>query len=522
MIVAELFAKLGLIPDEKEWKAGHDMVKGLAAAIEGYLSIKAVQGVVQMFKSVANAADDAAKSAMRLGLATETVQEFAHAASMSDLSEGQMEAGFGKLQKGIEKFATKGKGQLADAMKELKIKASEIKNLQIDEVIGKIADKFAEMPDGTHKAGLAMQLFGGAGKSWIPLLNEGAEGIHKLREEAYDLGLVIDEQTAKSFEDFNDTQDRVTKTFQGFKNTLARELLPTISDITTRFLAWIMANREWIVVGIEKAVEFAIKAFDVLGTAVDKVSAVVRSLLNFLDENKSLLVAFATVITARLVPAFTMWAIRSAAAWLATLAPFGPALLLIGLLAVAISAMWKSMGGGEVTMEEAWEAIKMMVDDLVTWFDELPGRIAEGVRNAAQSIVDAFSDAWDSVKKKAADTVDSFFGFFEISNEDIARVNPALAARLRTEEVSDIRAAGGVTQFDAIARVQNARAAFELPRAGGPAANTTTISAGDINVTISGADMSKDELRDVVNTTVRDAQTSALKQAMTNMGGGKR
>jgi hypothetical protein len=54
-----------------------------------------------------------------------------------------------------------------------------------------------------------MQLFGRGGAALLPMMNEGREGIAKLREEARRLGLVMSTEDAVSADKLDDSINRV-------------------------------------------------------------------------------------------------------------------------------------------------------------------------------------------------------------------------------------------------------------------------------------------------------------------------
>lgn len=103
-----------------------------------------------------------------------------------------------------------------------------------EDVFNDLADQFAQMPDGPTKAATAMALFGESGLRLIPILNRGSEGIKKNREEAERLGVVIDETTATSAKEFNDSIVRIQNSTTGLFLGIAKELLPTLNALAAQ------------------------------------------------------------------------------------------------------------------------------------------------------------------------------------------------------------------------------------------------------------------------------------------------
>jgi hypothetical protein len=95
-----------------------------------------------------------------------------------------------------------------------------------------VADRFKNMEDGAAKSGIALTIFGRAGAEMIPMLNQGAEGIRAMREEAVALGVAIDSKTGAAAEVFNDNLTRMGKALEGVSNRLLAELLPAMVQVT--------------------------------------------------------------------------------------------------------------------------------------------------------------------------------------------------------------------------------------------------------------------------------------------------
>ena len=70
----------------------------------------------------------------------------------------------------------------------------------------------------------------------IPLLNAGTKGIEAMRREAAEMGVVMDTQTAKAAEQFNDDLSRFGFAVRGFGNDLMRAALPSLQAVATAML----------------------------------------------------------------------------------------------------------------------------------------------------------------------------------------------------------------------------------------------------------------------------------------------
>ncbi len=189
-------------------------------------------------KMAINDMDTLSKTAQKVGLPTEEISALAYAADLSDVNVEQLTTGLVKLTKNMSD-AAQGTGEAQKGFKALGI---DVKNADgslksSGQVLGEIAGKFAGYKDGAEKTALAVNLFGKSSAELIPLLNSGAAGIAEMTQEARDLGLVIDTETGKKAEAFNDNLTRLSSVVKGLWNHVAAQLLPMLVKLTDRFFS---------------------------------------------------------------------------------------------------------------------------------------------------------------------------------------------------------------------------------------------------------------------------------------------
>lgn len=243
-LTLDLIAKVGgfergLNQAERKAKDSTKKIAGYAknvAVAFAATGVAAAAGLTALVKSSIDAADELSKTSKIVGVAIEDLSGLKHAAELSGVEFGQLEAGLIKLNR-ITADAFEGVGAGADAYEALGISVKNadgsLKNNY--DLIQEIAEQFQLMEDGAQKAALAQDLFGKSGAKLIPLLNGGAEGLAEFREEAERLGLVIDKNTGEAAEEFNDNIDRLKKSLVGVGNTIAAEVTPELADLTAVF-----------------------------------------------------------------------------------------------------------------------------------------------------------------------------------------------------------------------------------------------------------------------------------------------
>lgn len=323
MVVAELFAKLGLQVDKKSWSAGNDVIAGMGKALSLWFGFKVVQSIGGMIQQVADLGGRLDDLRMQLGVGSEALQELGYAAVQNGGNLEAVTSALGKYAKGLADVAKTGKGPTADALRALGISMRSLRDIPLDKQLEVIADRISKMPDGPRKAAIAMDLFGKSGRELIPLLNSGSAGIAELRDEARKLGVVMSDESVKGLADFGDDVDRLKLSWQGIKQTVVVALLPTLRDMVQRLRDWIIANREVIASKVESFVRGLAAAARVFAGAI---AFAVEHWREFVA-----LIAGVTVVTSMiriiklvqwLQQATTIAAMKTLAAWTVAALPF--------------------------------------------------------------------------------------------------------------------------------------------------------------------------------------------------------
>ncbi|AUR38349.1 putative phage tail tape measure protein (plasmid) [Phaeobacter piscinae] len=236
-LVGRLKATLGLDARgfDKGLKSSESRVKRFGKAISKIgvgLSVVSA-GVLAAVRNQLNAADELSKSAQRLGVPIEELSALRHAADMSAVSASDLDNGLVRLSRNMQDAFAGGKRTSA-LFRDLGISFSDTngKLRPTSEVMADAAERLAAMPDGAKKTALAFELFGRAGANLIPMLNGGRAGLQGMLKEARELGLVVDQKTGKSAENFNDNLSRLSKTLRGVLLQSMAALAPVLERIT--------------------------------------------------------------------------------------------------------------------------------------------------------------------------------------------------------------------------------------------------------------------------------------------------
>lgn len=189
-----------------------------------------------MAKDSVDAMDRMNEASQKTGITVEALSQLGYAAKMSGVDTESFTSALVKFNRAIAEGAT-GSGIASQAFKAIGISAAELKASTPDEILAKVADRFAGFADGANKTALAIAIFGRAGADMIPLLNEGADGIAAMREEADKLGATMSTSAAKAADQFNDNLDRMMVKMKGFVKGIVSEMIPTLNILMETFLA---------------------------------------------------------------------------------------------------------------------------------------------------------------------------------------------------------------------------------------------------------------------------------------------
>lgn len=204
-------------------KVGATAIAGFAAA--------SVAGFSAATAKIINYGDELSKLSIKTGASVEALSQLKYAADLSDVSLDQLGNAFKFMSKAVAE-AESGTGAAAKAFDGLNINYEAFKNLKPEDQFTVVAEKLSGVKDASEKTQLAMALFGRAGVDMLPMLNDGAAGLEKLRGEADSLGLTMTTDSAKAMEAFNDSMTTLGAAVMGAVQKIVVDFAPALVSIT--------------------------------------------------------------------------------------------------------------------------------------------------------------------------------------------------------------------------------------------------------------------------------------------------
>jgi hypothetical protein len=204
---------------------------GMATAIAA-----AGAGLVLATKKALDHADATAKQADAIGISTDALQEYRHAAELSGVANDKLDASLLQFTKRLGE-AREGTGSLAEFL--VKYDKDLLGAVQTttsaEQALDLVLRKMAETEDQAERAALANAAFGRSGVQLTNILRDGTAGLEDMRREARDLGLVLDEDLLRNAEAANDALTRMERVVGRAIQKLLLELAPLIEEVGDSF-----------------------------------------------------------------------------------------------------------------------------------------------------------------------------------------------------------------------------------------------------------------------------------------------
>ena len=248
--------------------AGIQKLQGTAQRATGYMkylfAAAAGAGLVVLAKNAMSNIDRIAKLSDTMGIATEDIVKFEHAAALANVSTGEMTMGLTFLARNLGN-AKQGSKEAADAFKSIGLSSDKLTKMTPAEAFMEVAESIKKLPSPALQASAAMQIFGRSGVRLLPLLKEGKTGLKALGEEAERLGLTFDRVDAAKVEEANDAMTRVGEVFQGVVQKAVIQFAPLIEAAAKAFTDWATSGEgaaakvvgvfEWVVTAVAKILD---------------------------------------------------------------------------------------------------------------------------------------------------------------------------------------------------------------------------------------------------------------------------
>lgn len=233
----------------------------------------------QLIGDTVTLADDLLTQSSVTGLSTDQLQEYAYMAELVDTDVSTITGSLTKLTRNMDS-ATSGTGAAYEAFQQLGIDVTNTDGSMrsANDVFNEAIDKLGQVENQTERDALSMALFGRSGQELNPIIDAGSEALDEFRQQAYDMGYVLDNDTLQSLGSIDDNMQVLKNTFDTAKNQIAVALAPVVTDITNKFVEW-ATSVDWEEVG-----RVAKQCFSAIGSAIKAVWPIIETLIKWIGK----------------------------------------------------------------------------------------------------------------------------------------------------------------------------------------------------------------------------------------------
>ena len=207
-------------------------LSGAGAALAG--------GLLATGASAMKTADDLNTLSARTGISTDTLQKFAYASDMVDVSTEEMAGAIAKMKK-----------QMANAPDNFAKLGVELKNADgsfrdLEDIFYDSLDALSKVGDETERDLLAMELFGKSGDTLATIIDDGGESLKAYGDKAEELGLILSGDTLNSMVETKDQIDELKATATATMAETGAKLLTELAPTLEKIIGKIGELIEWI------------------------------------------------------------------------------------------------------------------------------------------------------------------------------------------------------------------------------------------------------------------------------------
>lgn len=222
-----------------------DTVAASARLFVAGLATAGVAGLSRFVTQSIAAADAIGKTADKIGVGVEALQELRFAAERSGVSQRALDLGLQRFSRRVGE-AAQGSGELVKIIEQYNI---ELRNADgslrpVVDILGDYADIVAQTTDSQEQLRLAFKAFDSEGAALVNLLRQGSIGIDEFAVRLRELGGVLDESAVRKAEEAQDALTDLSTAAGALGTEMTVSLAPGITAVAESLTTLITKSRE--------------------------------------------------------------------------------------------------------------------------------------------------------------------------------------------------------------------------------------------------------------------------------------
>lgn len=403
-------------------KTGASMTKFVSTPV-----LALTGAMVGLANKTGNYADELLDLEQQTGLSTDTLQEFRAVATEAGVSQDAVARSAESLQRrlsGIEKDS----GKSANAMSRLGISIKDADgNLKsMDSLLPEIITELQGMEDITERNSRATDIFGRGTRELAPILGLTAEETDNLRQQAHEMGLVMEEDALTGANDFRIVVDSLKQEFSATFRELGTNMIPLLQDTLVPLIT------ETILPAFESFVEDVAVLIEWFGALDSGTQSTILSIIGISTAIGPVLLAIGKMITIGSSLITTATTLGGAfATVVASITPVGIAIMGLVATGVILYQHWDEVS--EIG-QKVWSYIENLITNSVETIKNSILSDWESINNftktSYENIAKFLTNIWTNIRKFLANITEGIF--------DIFRTGWDLVERIYNSVLSDI------------------------------------------------------------------------------------
>jgi predicted nucleic acid-binding Zn-ribbon protein len=212
------------------------LTRRISAFAVGIAAGVGVGGLALLTKRSIESADAIGKAADKVGLGVEALQEYRFAAEQTGVAQKTLDMAMQRFSRRVGE-AARGQGELRDTLKAYNIDVVDAqgKARALEDVLDDYADAVANASSQQEQLRLSFKAFDSEGAALVNLMRRGSAGVAELRQEARNLGIVLDESMVRQAEAANDQLERMKRIVGVAFQRVFLQLAPSIEQLGLAF-----------------------------------------------------------------------------------------------------------------------------------------------------------------------------------------------------------------------------------------------------------------------------------------------
>lgn len=323
---------------------------GAMAAVTGAVATVGT-AIAAGVASTAEYADHIDKASQKLGISSEAYQEWDFIAQHSGTSVDGLTTAMKQLAIAADNDDEK--------FQQLGLTVEEVQGMSQEDLFATVIERLQAMDDGAHRTAVATDLLGKSAMELAPLLNTSASETENMRKQAHQLGAVLSNEAVKNGAAFQDSLQNMKAGFDGVKNSLMGEFMPSMTTVMDGITALITGDNGGIQMINDGIANFLNTMEDMIPGMMDVAMNLIQTFTDVVVQNLPMIISTGMQILMKLVVGI-LQALPEIIKSIPTI---------IKAIVDGLKDAWPDiLQAGKDIVAALWDGIKAAWGGLVSWF----------------------------------------------------------------------------------------------------------------------------------------------------------